>query len=178
MLWEPLSTCSRRLSAMGRSDKRETPDPVALRKPESRSSSLRTRSTPRRTARIGSSRPSAPRSGGGAPPAGPCAPPACRGPRRLRDGEPVVDAPGVFPSKGDRADAFFVTLRKTERHCSPTTLYQYYSRSRRSYKCVIAAGQRRPPGPAPDGEVGVAVGILTELGRSRACGRMLSRLVA
>lgn len=34
---------------------------------------------------------------------------------------------GVAYFEGERADAFFVTLRKTERHYSPTTLYQDYA---------------------------------------------------
>jgi len=40
---------------------------------------------------------------------------------------------GVFHSEGERADAFFVTLRKTERHYSPTTLYQDYAISPRLF---------------------------------------------
>jgi hypothetical protein len=36
---------------------------------------------------------------------------------------------GVRYSEGERADVFFVTLRKTERHYSPTTLYQDYALS-------------------------------------------------
>lgn len=36
---------------------------------------------------------------------------------------------GVIYFEGERADAFFVTLRKTERHYSPTTMYQDYALS-------------------------------------------------
>jgi Domain of unknown function (DUF3427) len=39
----------------------------------------------------------------------------------------------VFYSESERADAFFVTLRKTERHYSPTTLYQDYAISPRLF---------------------------------------------
>ena len=40
---------------------------------------------------------------------------------------------GVFHFDSERADAFFVTLRKTERHYSPTTLYQDYAISPRLF---------------------------------------------
>jgi superfamily II DNA or RNA helicase/HKD family nuclease len=40
---------------------------------------------------------------------------------------------GVIYFEGEQADAFFVTLRKTERHYSPTTMYQDYAISPRLF---------------------------------------------
>ena len=49
----------------------------------------------------------------------------------------------VFHSEGEQADAFFVTLRKTERHYSPTTLYQDYAISPLIQVCH--RGRAAPP---------------------------------